>query len=211
MVLTEKKARRARRVFLKRCADCCRDLLPRPAHSWRAEKHRQSRNVTKLITYDRTYRAVGRSCDSFHFHFFHIRPTDDIAFTMPRRAKRSAATGARRRQAKRRVSSNDRWMHLNAGEVGVRSTLDCWTEKGNHAGWWGTQSLVLFPTLLSTGAKSARRLIFCAVFAPRAALARLARLRRAKLSDVRFFGAPFLKITPRAARQTHTPRPKKKG
>ncbi|KAL9189077.1 hypothetical protein ACHAXT_011567 [Thalassiosira profunda] len=42
---------------------------------------------------------------------------------MAPRAKRRAANGARRRTTLRRVSANDRWLHLSAGDIDVRDTL----------------------------------------------------------------------------------------
>ena len=42
---------------------------------------------------------------------------------MAPRAKRSNFNGARRRKAKRQASSNERWLHLGAGGVSTRDTL----------------------------------------------------------------------------------------
>ncbi len=42
-------------------------------------------------------------------------------------AKRRRSNDARRRKTLRRVSANERWMHLSAGDTAVRNTLQyCW-------------------------------------------------------------------------------------
>jgi hypothetical protein len=42
---------------------------------------------------------------------------------MARAAVRRAVTGLRRRKRKRLSTSNERWLHLSAGEVGVMDSL----------------------------------------------------------------------------------------
>jgi len=64
---------------------------------------------------------------------------------MAKRARRRQENGARRRNTLRRVSANDRWLHLSAGDITARNTLQM---------LWGWTSVFcsfsLYATTLST-------------------------------------------------------------
>ena len=66
---------------------------------------------------------------------------------MARRAKRSNFNGARRRKKKRQATANERWLHLGAGGVSARGTLQTaweWTAlAGSVAALLTTMSMVV--------------------------------------------------------------------
>ena len=74
---------------------------------------------------------------------------------MARRAKRSNFNGARRRKAKRQATANERWLHLGAGGVSARGTLQTawqWTAlAGSVAALLTTISMVVHGLVADEG------------------------------------------------------------